>query len=86
MRAIFQWSQDAADLLWPDIKEHGAQVYCLDGVQPGDEPDQTCRASERREDPIFISCASLHGNTQMWKLEKTKRKTLRQRAVQIKIV
>lgn len=44
------------------------------------------RPGGRREDPIFISCASLPGNTQMWKLEKTKRKTLRQRAVQIKIV
>lgn len=33
----------AADLLWLNVKGHGPQVHRLYDVQPGDEPDQTCR-------------------------------------------
>lgn len=33
----------AADLLWPDVKANSPQVHSLDDVQPGDEPEQTCK-------------------------------------------
>lgn len=43
MQSWLTHDRAAADLLWPDVKANSPQVHSLDDVQPGDEPEQTCR-------------------------------------------